>query len=98
MSIVKKFEKLSHNNRPVYMEIYSGKAHFVKKYLKPLIMAIGNAHATAVKDVEYYVQISNGEILGEYVHIEYACGSEQKIDVTADSLSTISVEVLREVG
>lgn len=98
MSIVKKIENLSRSNRPIYMEVYSGKAHFVKKHLKPLVMAIGNAHATAVKDVEYYVQISNGEILGEYIHIEYACGSNRKIDVTANSLSAIAIEVLREVG
>nr|DAF05469.1 MAG TPA: hypothetical protein [Caudoviricetes sp.] len=98
MSIVKKFEKLSRSNSPIYMEVYSRKAHFVKEHLKPLVMAISNAHTSAVKDIEYYIKISGGEILGEYVHIEYACGSERKIDVTANSLSAIAVEILREVG
>lgn len=98
MSIIKRFDKYPHGARPIYIEVYGEKAHVVKKYLKPLIIAISNTHSTTVKDVEYYIKIAHGEVLGEYVRIEYACGSEREIDVTASSLSAIAMEVLREVG
>lgn len=98
MSIIKTFENRPRAARPIYVEIYEKKARIVKKHLKPFIMAISNTHSAAVKDVEYYIKISHGEILGEYVRIEYACGSEREIDVTASSLSAIAMEVLREVG
>lgn len=98
MSIIKRFDTYPHGGRPIYIEVYEKKARTVKKHLKPFIMSISNTHSAVVKDVEYYIKISHGEILGEYVRIEYACGSEREIDVTASSLSAIAMEVLREVG
>jgi len=75
------------------MTEYDRKKAFAEGELKALISAVSRGQA----EVYYSAPVKAGRVVGEYITVTYAGGFTTDIDVTADSLGSMAIEIVREV-